>query len=156
MIQGFQLDTARRAGAGRAQENVAGLHIPVDDARAVGQGQGLGDGGEQIAAFFCLQFAPSLQQPGQTLAFDQFHGNVGHPIGGGVAHLQGGDDIGVAQRAGCAGLLAEAGTGGLVRAREQHFQRNRTSLHLIVGLVDCAAGRAIRFKERTFVGFSHR
>ena len=99
--------------------DVLGLEIAVDDARAMGLGEALGDLRGQVDGPLRLDPA-AADHVVQGEALDQLHHDV--RLAERLADLVDGDDIGMVQRRGGAGLLRKPrqpiGVGGVLRRQE--------------------------------------
>ena len=98
-------------------------------------GQGARDWFEQQTTIGYTQLVLSLQQRGQTVAFDQFHGNIGN----GVLHLPHAQclyNVGMGKVADGARFGAEALAQNIIGAWRQYFERDRLIRFRIDGAVN--------------------
>ena len=89
-----------------AEEDVAGLHVAVDDVLGMGFFEGEGDGFGDAADFEGREALPALEAVLEGLAFDELHGEVVRAFG--LTGLVDADDVGVLEAGGEAGFLLEA------------------------------------------------
>ena len=85
---------------------VLGLQVPVDDAGGVGLGQALGGLDGDIEQPLGRQRLAGGDELAQGLSLDQLHGDVEGAVG--LADVVDGQDVGMIQGRGRAGLLLEA------------------------------------------------
>ena len=87
-------------------QDVARLHVTVDEASGVCGGEGPGDAGPDPRDLARRQRAAPAQDRGEVLPVDQLHDDV--RAAGVLAEVVDRDDVGVAERGGRLGLLPEA------------------------------------------------
>ncbi len=136
ILKRFELHAAGCAAPHGAQQNIARLHVAMNDARFMRKRKGVGNGHKERARFAREQCAPLDEQIGKAFALHQLHGNVGNLALGRRTHLQNAHHIGMAQRACCERLAPEACVALLIGRGQQHLERDRLPLHLVKGTVD--------------------
>jgi len=138
-----QAGRASAGGRGWHQHDVAGLEVPVDDARGVGRIQSGGHLPQQRQHLRWRHSAFALQPLEQRLAVQEFHGEeVQRLAGGRLRRVQviNAADVGVAGLSGQEHLAAKALQGRAVvrEMRKDGLQRNVGMQHLVLCLVHLA------------------
>ena len=108
--------------AGRRDEDVAGLHVAVHDAVAVGEAEGGGDVGADVGGAVGVQRALGAEDLRQGAPVDVLHDDEVGAVG--LAPVVDADDVGVVEVGGRRGLppeaLHEGGVGGELGEQDLH------------------------------------
>ena len=148
--------------AGGGDEDVAGLHVAVDDAVAVGEAERGGDVGADVGHAVGVERALGAQDVGERAPVDVLHDDEVGAVG--LAPVVDADDVGVVEVGGRGGLppepLDERLVGGELREQDLHGDRAVEQLvpgeeHLGHAAAPEAAVQLVATVEDGGAGFGH-
>ena len=99
---------------------------------------------KEVTTFRCAQPLAAVEKLGKTVAFDQFHRDVGAVLDGSISYLESLDDVRVPEAGDQTSFLAKTVSQRVVGIGRQELQRDKSFLDLIVRPVDAGGAAAAK------------